>query len=292
MEADNPVVEPVNTDAEDVSETSSEELLYEDVEDSLDSEEPGTESEEPDLHEDEIEGVKLKGTKEQIEKFRNERLMQADYTRKTQEVAEERKAVHAQREEMGKQVQFQQQHFAECAQAYTLSEQIKQYEAIDFNALFQQDADQARNLDWQRNQLVKQRDEILSRISQRSQQQALQEQQETAKRLQEGQAFLEREIKGWSKELAESLVGHGQTLGFSESELRQVVDPRHIKVLHKAYLYDQLAKRQAEKPKAATQEKPITRISASKGKATKDPSQMSPEEFAKWRSWHRSRRSA
>ena len=48
--------------------------------------------------EEELDGAKIRGTKAAIEKIKAERLMQADYTRKTQTVAEERKAVEAERE--------------------------------------------------------------------------------------------------------------------------------------------------------------------------------------------------
>ena len=53
--------------------------------------------------EDELEGVKLKGKKDALEKLKAERLMQADYTRKTQEVAEQRKAIEAQRAQVQQQ---------------------------------------------------------------------------------------------------------------------------------------------------------------------------------------------
>jgi SET domain-containing protein len=51
-------------------------------------------TEDPD-EEDEIEGVKLRGKKEALERIKAERLMQADYTRKTQEVAEQRRTIEA-----------------------------------------------------------------------------------------------------------------------------------------------------------------------------------------------------
>ena len=48
--------------------------------------------------------------------------------------------------------------------------------------------------------------------------------------------------------------------------------------------FDQLMKKSAaQKEKPVPQEKPVTRITASKGTATKSPSQMTDREFAKWR---------
>ena len=62
--------------------------------------------------EDEPDGVKVRGKKELVAKIKAERLMQADYTRKTQEVAEQRKAMEAQREQVAQQMKMAQE-FAE-----------------------------------------------------------------------------------------------------------------------------------------------------------------------------------
>ena len=109
-------------------------------------------------------------------------------------------------------------------------------------------------------------------------------QRETARRVSEGAAVLAREIKGWSPEVAKELVSFGKEFGYAPEELNSINDPRAVKLLHKAWQFDQLMKKQVTaKAAPAPQEKPVTRITASKGTAPKDPSKMTDAEFAAMR---------
>lgn len=235
---------------------------------------------ESDDEEIDYEGEKFRVPK----KLRDAFLRQQDYTQKTQSVAEQRKAVEAHAQQIQQQAQAQQQHIAEYAEAFALDSQLKQYQDVNWQQLIDQDPVQAMKLDRQMRELQQRRDQVVSSVTQKQQQQTLQVQRENARRLQEGQAVLEREIKGWSPETGKELIKFGQELGFNAEELSQVNDPRAVKLLHKAWQFDQLMKKQAApKEKPETQEKPVTRITASKGTATKDPSKMSDNEFAQWR---------
>lgn len=254
--------------------------------DDIESEPEGLLSEpEPDEEEIDHDGEKFKVPKKLKDAF----MRQQDYTVKTQTLAEQRKAFEAttaQHEaEYQQRVQSQQQNLAEYAEVHSIDAQLKQYGEIDWNALTDADPVQAMKLDRQMRQLQQRRGEVVASVTAKQQTQHLQAQQETAKRLQEGRAVLEREIKGWSPEVAKQLNDYGQELGFTAAELAQVNNPLAVKLLHKAYQFDQLMKKQvAEKPKPVTQEKPVTRITASKGTAAKDPANMSDKEFAEWRS--------
>lgn len=237
-------------------------------------------AEAPDDEEIDYDGEKFKVPKKLKDAF----MRQQDYTQKTQTVAEQRKAVEAQAAELQQRAQMQQQHIAEYAEALSLDNQLKQYAALDWNSLVESDPVQAMKLDRQMRELQQRRDQVVASVTQKQQTQALQMQQETAKRLQEGRAVLERDIKGWSPELAKQLNAYGQEIGFSAEELANVSNPNAIKLLHKAYQFDQLMKKSAaQKEKPAPQEKPVPRITASKGTAAKTPSQMTDREFAQWR---------
>ena len=235
---------------------------------------------ETDDEEIDYDGEKFKVPKKLKEAF----MRQQDYTQKTQTVAEQRKAVEAQEAEIQRKAQLQQQNIAEYAEAYSLDNQLKQYQQIDWQQLIEADPVQAMKLDRQMRELQQRRDQVVTSVTQKQQQQALQMQQETAKRLQEGRAVLEREIKDWSPELGKKLLDYGQSIGFKAEELANVTNPVAVKLLHKAWQFDQLMKKSAsEKDKPVPQEKPVTRITASKGTAQKNPSQMTDREFAKWR---------
>ena len=235
---------------------------------------------EDDGEEIEYEGEKYKVPKQLKDAF----LRQQDYTQKTQTVAEQRRAVEAQAAEVQRQAQAQQALIAEYAEAYSLDSQLKQYQAIDWPALIEADPVQAMKLDRQMRELQMKRDAVVATVTQKQQAQAIEAQQATAKRLQEGRAVLEREINGWSPELAKTLASYGQEIGFSADEMSNVTNPHAVKLLHKAWQFDQLMKKQAaEKSKPAPQEKPVTRITAAKGTAAKDPGKMTDSEFAAWR---------
>jgi hypothetical protein len=55
-----------------------------------------------------------------------------------------------------------------------------------------------------------------------------------------------------------------------------------VKVIHKAFLYDQLQQQRAAKAPAAPAP-PVTRLSGTGAVATKEPASMSDREFAEWR---------
>jgi len=234
---------------------------------------------------DDDEEIDYDGEKYKVpKKLRDAFLRQQDYTQKTQTVAEQRKEVEARQQQLAAQAQAQQQHLAEYAEAYSLDSQLKQFANVDWNALIDTDPVQAMKLDRQYKELQQRRDSIVSTVTQKQQQAHEQMQRENAKRIAEGQAVLAREIKGWSPEVAKELVSFGREIGYAPEELNSISDPRSVKLLHKAWQFDQLMKKQATpKDKPAPQEKPVTRITASKGTATKDPDKMSTNEWLKWR---------
>ena len=235
--------------------------------------------------EDDDEEIDHDGEKYKVpKKLKDAFLRQADYTQKTQAVAEQRREVEARQQQVMAQAQAQQQNLAEYAEAYSLDSQLKQYATIDWNALIDSDPVQAMKLDRQMKELQQRRDAIVQTVTQKQQQATFEAQRETAKRIAEGQAALSREIKGWSPEVARELASFGKEMGFAPEELNNINDPRAVKLLHQAWQFQQLIKKQTTaKAAPAPQEKPVTRISASAGTATKDPSKMTDAEFAAMR---------
>ena len=89
--------------------------------------------------EDEVDGVKLRGKKDALEKLKAERLMQADYTRKTQEVAEQRRTFDAEREQFQRAAQTHQQYLREIGQLTGIDERLAQFSQVNWQALTDQD---------------------------------------------------------------------------------------------------------------------------------------------------------
>lgn len=240
---------------------------------------------EDDEAEDELDGVKVRGKKDLIEKLRQERLMQADYTRKTQEVAEQRKAVEAQRAQVAQMSQLQQNLVDEIAEAKQIEKALEQFGQVNWAALEAQDPARAASLLRQRLDLQSRQQSVHNSIVQKHQGALAMQQQEAVRQVEQANEYLKREIKGWSDQRSIELEQYGLKSGFPKEALstftRQV--PAFGVALHKAELYDRLVAKSLQKPPPEVQDKPVTRITATKAAANKDPDKMSTDQWLKWR---------
>lgn len=235
---------------------------------------------------DDTEEVEHEGQKYVIPKaLKSALMMNADYTRKTQEVAEQRRALETQQQQLVQQAQTQQELLQDAAKVVALDDQIKQFEQVDWTALNQQDPVKAQQLWMTFSQLKDTRAAALGQLQQKEQQRALEAQQRTVKQFEESQAILARDIKDWSPELAGKLRDFAvEKLGFSAQELGQVTDARIVKLLHRAYVGDQLVTKQmaGATQKPVQQVKPVPTVGAN-APAGKDPGRMSTDEWMKHR---------
>jgi hypothetical protein len=235
----------------------------------------------------EIGGKKVAMPKSIAAEIKAGTMRNADYTQKTQAVAEERKAVQAEREQARQEREQSQQYIKEVAKVHALDEQLAEFKKVDWQALSDQDAGLAQKLHFQYQQLQQQRTEAEQAVTQKQQQNALAEQQATAKQIQEAEAYVQREIPGWTKELGTELNTWAQDKGvkLDQSFAKAVIgNPALIVMMHKARMLDQLEKKQSAKPKPAPPPAPVTRVSAARASAAKDPAKMSDAE------WHRHRK--
>lgn len=222
------------------------------------------EQQDDDEIEDELDGVKVRGKKDSIEKIKSERLMQADYTRKTQEVAAQRKELEAQRENAVRHMQLAEQFAEEVGTAKAIDMRLQQYAQVDWNQLEQADPAQAMRLQREMRDLQAARGQIAQSIAAKHQQRTLEQQQEIAKQLQEGNEVLAREIKGWGPEKATEVRSYAASLGFNDQQIAGITDPRLVKVLHDAMVLNQLRAKAQQKPKPEAQPAPVTRVTGGK----------------------------
>ena len=214
-------------------------------------------------------------------------LRQDDYTRKTQTVAEERRALESERQQLVAQKQFQQQHVQAVAKVMAIDEQLAKYQALDWNGLTDADPVQAMKLDRQMRDLQSQRTQIVSGIEQTSAQQHQAQQQAIARQRQDAVAQLQRDIKGFgTPEVAKELFEVGTKYGIQQDEWKNLDDPRLYKLINVARLYEKLVAKQTTeaKPKVA-EVKPITRVNPGGGAVSKsisDP-KISVNDFIKLR---------
>lgn len=266
---------------EEVAETTTTDDATEGAE--VDSASPNAETVEEDSEEVEYEGAKHK-----VPKALKDAIMRhADYTKKTQEVAEHRKAVEARETALENQAKAQQEYIQEYATLVATSNQIAQYDKVDWQAWNQNDPVAAQAAWFQRTQLIEARAQIAGQIQQKEQtrlreeqKKASEAQQATAKQIRECFETVAREIKGWSPELAKSLDKTASEFGYTNAELQQVKDPRFVRLLHKAHMAEQLLKKQttAASPLPKPQAKPVPTVGGN-APAKKDHERMSTEEW-------------
>ena len=247
--------QPETVDQE-VEETVEEEVEYSDdaeaPEDDTELQDEGdeeTEDNEEEL-EEETQRFTVKAAGEEKE-VTLEELMQgyqlgADYTKKTQEVAEQRKAVEAERNAIleAKQVRDAYAQRLNAMEQFLISTQdrpenlaaMKENDPIGY-------AVKVAELTEKKEQLQKVRVEQ-QRIAQQQQaeyqHQLQQRTQEEAQKLSQVLPEFSDPTKG--EQLRSEIRNYGKSVGFSDEELSSVYDSRHVLMLHKAMQYDKLQK--------------------------------------------------
>jgi len=255
-EDDNPE-ELEDDDRHDDAEPDDEDEAAEAKTEESDEDKPETEE---DVAEVEFEGKQYKLPAE----LKDALLRQADYTRKTQEVAEQRKEVETVKQQLGLQAQFQQQHLQYYAQLQSLDSQLAQLKQVDFNTLIDSDPVQAMKLDRQYRELQEYRNSIQGELGQRQQAASQQQQEWMQEQIAKGKEQLVKDIPGWSAELAKNIRSTGIEYGFNEAELGNIADPRMVKVLHDAMKFRQLQASKSQVNKQVAKASPVLKASGQK----------------------------
>lgn len=239
---------------------------------------------EPEDEEIDLDDLKLKVPKDQAQKVREALLRQADYTRKTQALAESQKALEAERASVQ---QASQAEIGALAQVSAIDQQLAQYQRVDWTAWENEDPFAAQS-GWREYQQLKDaRGQAAGQYSHLVQQRTLQAKQEADKRLEAGRAQLAREIKGWSDDLGAQLLDTGvKQYGFERGEIEESFDdPRLIKVLHDAHQFHLLNKKtkQAQSHEAAQTAKPAAKAGGGSAPAQGLDDRLTAEEWTRRR---------
>jgi hypothetical protein len=278
--------QPTSSDSEAAGNAAAEDLHG--AANNLDDQDHDANSQEQIAEEDEeieVGDRKFALPKSAAAQLKTERMLQADYTQKTQGVAEERKAVAAERADVARQAKEHQEYAKEMASVIALDDQIAQYNALDWNSIIASDPQQAMQLQQQQKALEHQREAASNSLTQKQQQIALDKQQSFAKQVQDADAYMQREIPGFATGRNDELAKYGAKLGMSPEAIAKAVikNPVVATLLHKADLYDKLLAKQAPKPPPVAQATPAIKV-GSTASVQKDPAKMTDKEFAAWRS--------
>ena len=195
-------------------------------------------------------------------------LRHADYTRKTQELAAMRDALHAQQQQVQEQLTVQSELNEDFAQLKALDRQYKAYQQLNWAEMGVEDMMRNRaNMDMLRDAMADAGQALEAK------KQALGERhsQSSAKALEQGNRVLAAAIPGWGEELRTKLAQHARKVGFSPQEISGFNDPRIVQVLHRAYLWDTLQESKPGVEKRVKQAAPFVKPGASnQTKSTKD----------------------
>ena len=222
------------------------------------------------------------GNKYRIPKALKPALMkEADYRKKTMELADQRKAVEAVDAQLRQAQQVSQAEFQAQVQLTVLNEQVVQYEQVDWDAWTDADPFEAQK-GWQKYQTaLNKRNQIGAELQQHMQWKDAVSQQETAKRREAILSTVAKEIPNWSTETQNTLESFAEANGYTREELSAAAEPRDYKLLRLAHIGQQFLDRQkaAANMKAAAQAKAAPTVSGNASGGNTDPNSMSAEEY-------------
>ena len=252
---DKPEVENEEVATEAVEETD-EEALEEEVEEESEEDEPeATEDEDESEEEDEVEveerktyRVKSGGEEKDVtlEELVSGYQKGDDYTKKSQTLAEQRKVVEAEakaiqeaqsiREQYAQRLNQVQQILTEGKEDMADLEQLKENDPIQYAIKVAEQTEQNKKI-----QLVQQEQ---ARLAQESNQYRAQQQ---AQIVANESKVLTEKVKEFSdpkkaEQIKSDIRSFGKSVGFTDDELAQVYDHRHVIILQKAMEYDKLQK--------------------------------------------------
>jgi hypothetical protein len=172
---------------------------------------------------------------------------EADYTRKTQKLAEERKLVESEFQ----QVRGEREQYSQILGQLQQKLQELQPQEPDWNRLEVEDpTEYARQ--WTSHQRRQQQVYAVQAEQERLNQMRQAELQKTMQQVMATEVSrLKEKIPEWSspekaKSEGKALLEYGQNLGFSEQELNTITDSRALLALHKAWKYDQMMSKRPE----------------------------------------------
>lgn len=293
----------INDDAgsvtEDTSATETEEVLQdqpeveeevsgeaEEADEPSESEAEEAEAEEGEAGEDKAEEqselatvkVEYDGVEYDVPTELKDALMKTkDYTHKTQELGEARKAFEAEKVDFQRYSEASKAQADKMAQLAAIDQQIAAFEAYDWNAAFDADLTAATKLQHQAQQLGHQRAALVGEIQQAENERQTLYNENLAKTAERTDKQLATEIPNWGDDLKSELGKFAvETMGFPAEAVARAVTPQEIKALYYAQVgFKTLQKVKAEEAKAKFPAKAVKPAKNLKPKRQKAPTDLS-----------------
>ena len=247
--------EAAPTEEEESTEETQDESLEEESEEETE-EESEEESEESDeeVEEDPLYAVNVNGEEHEVtlDELMKGYSRQSDYTKKTQEVSEQRKEFDAMKQNMAQeyqQIQAERNQYVQALQSMMEGSMgnLDKFANVDWEALKGRDPIEYVT---RREEFREAQEKVqgIQREQQMAQQrQAMQSQEEHKEIMQKEHTALVEALPDWGnpekqKDLSNGIRSYAMEQGFQKEELDSLIDHRSILVLLKAKKYDQLQK--------------------------------------------------
>ena len=168
---------------------------------------------------------------------------QADYTRKSQVLAEQRKKIE---EELAATQQERQQYQSQLEQFNTQADsKLEEFKSVDWTKLKEEDPMEYALKRDQYRELQENKRLVAEEQQQLAQKQQAEMQSKWNEELQRQQEVMAQRLPEWNDpdkgpKLKQDIKSFALTKGFTEQEVDSLIDARSVDVLHKAMMYENL----------------------------------------------------
>lgn len=194
-------------------------------------------------------------------------LRQQDYTRKTQELAELRKHASAAAETAQMAQAFEQATSDERKQLSRVEAELERYKAVDWSSLDVETYIKAKH---QMDTLKEQAGEIQQKLGQKAQQFADWRRNQAQQLLQSGETYLKQAIPTWGDDAKKEVFSQALQAGYTEDELKQVFDPRFVKLAWEAAQFRKLQAGKSVAVQQAQKAPPVVKPGATQNTAARE----------------------
>ena len=243
-------------EVEETVEETDEEVLEEEVEEESEDEPEATEEEdevEEVEDEPEVKTYKVKAAGEEVEVTEDDLIksyqMEADYTKKSQKLTEDRKVVEANIAKIQESIAVRNEYAQKLEQVSQVLndefdssedlEQLRENDPVSFAVKIAERTENQKKL----NVINQERQKVMQEQQLAQQQHMQQTVANESKKLVELMPEFSDKVKG--EQIKKDIRSYGLTNGFTEQEMSAVYDSRHVLMLNKAMKYDQIMKSKA-----------------------------------------------
>jgi hypothetical protein len=212
----------------------------------------------------EIVTVEYDGEEYEVPKRLKDAVMATkDYTEKTQKLAEDRRYYEAEKNDFSQYMEASKHQQENMANLAAIDQQLRSFQAYDWNAAYDADITSATKRHHQMQQLQAQREQLVGQIEQSENHRTTMRHENMVRTAQRTDAQLTKEIPNWGDERKTELGRFAvETLGFPAQMVSNAVTVSEIKALHYAEIGFKAEQRVKAAQKESGKKKVITKPSS------------------------------